>query len=174
MNNEKLSEQILYPEIARELKEMVRVDQEMRKKAEYTMNDEDSFWDADIDKRNTLRLKEIITKIGWPNISKVGKEGSQNAWLIVQHADLDVDFQNECLTLMKAESPDEVIQKNIGYLEDRVRLAQGKRQIYGTQFVLKYGVYVPRPIEDEESVNEKRSKMGMETIEENTKLMNER
>lgn len=57
-------------------------DQEMRSRATRY----ESVWDNSVDERNTARLKEIITEIGWPTISKVGEEASlvlgqfQNTW----------------------------------------------------------------------------------------------
>jgi hypothetical protein len=168
-HNEKVPE-ILYPEITSELGAMVLVDQDMREK---NLQDR-KIWDEEVDKKNTDRLKEIISKIGWPTRSKVGEEGMQNAWLLVQHADHDVDFQKHCLDLMKSENPEEVDTKRIAYLEDRVRLAQGKPQLYGTQFTDIDGKFGPRPIEDEENVDQRRGEIGMEPMEEYRKKMYEK
>lgn len=46
----------------------------------------------EIHEKNNARIKEIISDYGWPGFSLVGKEGSKSAWLIVQHAVLDVRF----------------------------------------------------------------------------------
>src|SRR3990172_7114812 len=54
-----------------------------------------------INKRNTSRLKEIISKYGWPSSKLVGIKGEFAAWLIAQHADFDVNFQEKCLNLLK-------------------------------------------------------------------------
>lgn len=48
------------------------------------------------------RLKAIIDRHGWPGKSLVGEDGAQSAWLLVQHADVDLAFQERCLTLMRA------------------------------------------------------------------------
>lgn len=170
MSNEGAPGKIIYPQIAAELKAMVEVDQDMREK---NLQD-DGVWDEGVDKRNTEKLKEIVAKIGWPIRSKVGEEGMQNAWLLVQHADRDKDFQIYCLELMKAESTGEVDRKRIAYLEDRIRVNHGKLQLYGTQFIDHEGIFGPRPIEDEEHVNERRAEMGMESIEEYTRKIHEK
>ena len=39
------------------------------------------------DRRNTARMQEIVKQIGWPTFDKVGEGPSNNAWLLVQHAD---------------------------------------------------------------------------------------
>jgi hypothetical protein len=43
----------------------------------------------------------VIEKHGWPGKSLVGADGAQAAWLLVQHADLDREFQRQCLPLLK-------------------------------------------------------------------------
>lgn len=159
-----------YPQIAAELRAMVEADQDMRQK---NLQD-DGVWDESVDKRNTETLREIVAKIGWPTRSKVGEEGMQNAWLLVQHADRDVDFQTRCLELMKAESMEEVDQKLVAYLEDRVRVNQGKSQLYGTQFIDRDGTFGPRPIEDEEHVDERRAEKGMEPMKEYARKLHEK
>lgn len=123
---------------------------------------------AELDKKNTLRLKEIVAQIGWPTIPLVGEKGSQHAWLLVQHSDHDLKFQEHCLDIMKRVPKEEVSQISIAYLEDRVLLASGKKQVWGTQFRKDdMGVFRPRPLENPESVNERRRSLGMETVEEN-------
>ena len=103
-------------------------------------------------------MKEIVSKIGWPTISKVGKEASSGAWLLIQHADHDIDFQKECLSVMKSESGEEISLRNIAYLEDRIKINLGLPQVYGTQFKLVDGEFIPNEIEDPEHVEERRKK----------------
>jgi len=145
--------------IAEEIIEAAERDQEMRRK---TVEDP-SQWNTDIDKKNTLRMKEIVAEIGWPSVSKVGADASNKAWLIVQHADHDRAFQKECLELMKALPKQEVLQANIAYLEDRVLVGLGLPQRYGTQFYRnEAGEMCVRPIEERERVDERRALMGLE------------
>ncbi len=177
MNSEEITpEKVLYSEISFELAEMVRVDQEMRQKSLESMksNPGDDFWDSEVDKRNTERMKEIILEIGWPTVSKVGAGGMRDAWLIVQHADHDLDFQKQCLELMKNEPEGEVGKTEIGYLEDRTRVNSGQEQLYGTQFYDKDGVYIPRPIKDEENLEQRRAEAGMEPMSEYKKHFEEK
>lgn len=39
-----------------------------------------------VHRENAQVLDDLISKHGWPGISKVGLEGSRAAWLIAQHA----------------------------------------------------------------------------------------
>jgi hypothetical protein len=41
-----------------------------------------------IDEDNTTRMKAIVQQYGWPGPELVGKDGSQAAFTLVQHADL--------------------------------------------------------------------------------------
>ncbi|MDB5266578.1 MAG: hypothetical protein JWN89_393 [Parcubacteria group bacterium] len=170
MNNEETPKVMLNPEIASELETMVKVDQDMREKNLV----DDEYWDNEIDKRNTERLKEIVVEIGWPTTSKVGAIGVRNAWLLIQHADHDKDFQKKCLELMKAESPEEVDRKHVAYLEDRIRVSEHGLQVYGTQFRDRDGNFRPEPIEDEKHVDERRAEIGLEPIEQYTREIREK
>jgi hypothetical protein len=52
--------------------------------------------------QNAKRLKEIIASQGWPDETTAGEEGAKAAWLIVQHAIGDPEFQRESLAYMRA------------------------------------------------------------------------
>lgn len=158
---EKIDEKERYPQIAAELGAMVEVDQDMRKRVK-----EGEAWGRGVDESNTQRMKEIVEEFGWPTISKFGLQASKDAWLLVQHADLDPEFQEHCLTLMK-EAGDDVPQNLVAYLEDRVRVNTGQPQLYGTQFTVDdEGVFGPRPIEDAENLDLHRTSMGLEPFKE--------
>ena len=93
------------------------------------------------------------------------------AWLIAQHTP-DKDFLKQCLKLMQ-ENPTEVEPHNLARTIDRVRLAEGKLQYYGTHFGLQpNGRYEVLPIEDTENVEKRRLAMGLPTIAEGTKRAN--
>lgn len=125
------------------------------------------------DKDNTKWLKEIIAKHGWPTFSMVGKDGAQSAWLMVQHADLDPKFQRQSLDLMTKAPKEEVSLKNLAYLTDRVLLAEGKKQLYGTQYLRVYGKLVPRPLEDEKNCDKRRAEVGLGTLAEYEKQLSQ-
>ena len=155
-----------HPEIAQELLHMERLDQDMR-----TKNLEDDSWDENLDRTHTERMKEVVALIGWPTISKVGAEASHAAWLLVQHADHDAAFQKECLTLMKVAPESEVDRHDIAYLEDRVRVNSKQPQLYGTQFDVVDGSFIPQPIEEPDRVDERRQQMGLGTLEQGIREM---
>lgn len=119
-----------------------------------------------VDTENTKRLGDIVDRHGWPTYSLVGKDGANAAWLLVQHADLSPRFQRRCLDLMARVPRDEVSRKDVAYLTDRVLLAEGKKQVYGTQFTLANGKCEPRPIENAADVDERRKDVGLRPLAE--------
>jgi len=84
-----------------------------------------------------------------------------------------------CLVLMeRAAEKGEASRRDLAYLTDRVRVQQGKPQLYGTQFKPATGAtafaaenIVPSPIEDEPHVEERRRAMGLPWMAENIKAM---
>ncbi len=120
-----------------------------------------------IDAANTARMKEIIERHGWPGKTLVGADGVSAAWLLVQHADQDRAFQKRCLELMKpAVKLGEASGKELAYLTDRVALAEGKKQIYGTQFHKVCDKWEPKPIDDEPNVDKRRAEVGLPSLAE--------
>ena len=60
---------------------------------------------------------------------------------------------------------------DIAYLADRVLCGAGKKQKYGTQVTLKEGEFTPKPIEDEEHVDERRKELGLEPLADYLKMI---
>lgn len=79
-------------------------------------------------------------------------------------------FMRHCLALLKqSASNNEVIPWLAAMLEDRIRMYEGKPQIYGTQFQPgNTGELNPYPIENPDSVNERRFADGLNSLEERT------
>jgi tetratricopeptide (TPR) repeat protein len=162
------------PELRDELLRMVDEDQAVRHEAVQGRFQDKAVLERMnvIDRRNTARMKEIIAQVGWPTKTLVSERGARAAFLLVQHADLDPAFQKQCLALMeKAVADKEALGSDFAYLTDRVRVAESKPQLYGTQFYTVEGKLVPRPIEDEAHVDARRAAVGLGTMEEYTAQM---
>jgi len=117
---------------------------------------------------NEWRLRSVFDQYGFPGYDLVGEKGSNNFWLMVQHCDKSVGFQEKILKAMKAELPKHNADpKNFAYLTDRVLLNTGQKQIYGTQ--LTYNTdscqAIPKPLADSLNVDRRRSEIGLEPIE---------
>jgi len=167
--------------IAKKLQHMVDIDQHMRKcsmslphERQYTEAEQKYFWSQfmtrfrDLDRQNTADLKSLLKTHSWFTISQFGKKCDSNAWLLVQHADQDPEFQKEILAKLEKLYPTgETRPQNYAYLFDRVALSSSdpsKRQPqrYGTQgHCVAPGKWEPFPIEDEANVDTRRAEVGL-------------
>jgi hypothetical protein len=127
---------------------------------------EESMEHARVDVGNTDRLREIVREHGWPGISLVGEQAADAAWLLAQHADRQLDFQREVLPLLKrAVKAGEAKPSHLAYLTDRIRMAEGRYQCYGTQIGdIREGTAIPWPIADAETVDDRRRDVGLQPL----------
>ncbi|MGV9703092.1 DUF6624 domain-containing protein [Streptomyces sp. NPDC003483] len=118
-----------------------------------------------IDADNTAWLEHVISELGWPGFALVGERGADAAWLLAQHADLDPAFQRRALELLKAavEAKD-ASPRHLAYLTDRVLVAAGEPQVYGTQYTDDGDGSNLRlqPIADPDGLDERRAALGLE------------
>lgn len=117
-----------------------------------------------IDSSNTARMKEIVREYGWPGRELVGKDGTEAAFILVQHA--DHAFQKEMLPLVRDAYRANILSgQDYALLLDRVLVGDGKPQIYGTQAkgLEKWKGKEPvfEPIEDEANVDRRRAEIGL-------------
>ena len=137
------------------------------------------LWDRvgvkDIDRRNTDTLKALIAHHGWATIAEASYNSGQRAWLLVQHADDDRDFQRRVLTLMKPLLGQPGVEaKHYGYLFDRVASGEKKPQRYGTQgSCVGPGKWQPHAMEDPDNVDHRRREIGLEPMAEYMKYVAE-
>lgn len=118
----------------------------------------------EVDADNTAFLKTVIAARGWPGRDLVGSQAAAAAWLLCQHAATDPDFQRLCLGLLAdAVTAGEAEPSHLALLTDRVRVAEGRPQVYGSQYSkLEDGDFGPCPIEDPEHVDARRDRVGLE------------
>jgi hypothetical protein len=118
------------------------------------------------DRENTEWLRGIVREHDWPGWSQVGPDGENAAFLIAQHTP-DLDFQRDCLTLVEeAVACGEAHPSHFAYLIDRVRLAEGNSQIYGTQAQGASGRYELQPLEKPAEVDDRRRRVGLGPLHE--------
>lgn len=162
-----------WPEQRAELARRVEVDQEARRALmsggtiDLALAQRLETIDAD----NTAWMRKLVARHGWPTLAEVGPEASGHAWLLVQHADQDVAFQEHCLALLTAAvARGEAEKKHLAYLHDRVAMHRGRPQRYGTQFREVDGQLEPYTLEDPARVDAWRAEMGLGTLAEYRKL----
>ncbi|MGL5818575.1 MAG: DUF6624 domain-containing protein [Phycicoccus sp.] len=161
------------PELRAELLDRLAEDQAVRTGVappsdDRTADELAAAWDA-TDQRNTARMTEVLDEHGWPGWKLVGSDGAFAAWVLIQHADLELPLQERGLALMTAAvEADDADPSDLAYLVDRVHVANGRPQVYGTQWGADAaGRLEPRtPIEDEARVDIRRAEVGLGTIAE--------
>lgn len=124
-----------------------------------------------IDSSNLVQVDALIAQYGWPGKSFVGASGNNTIFLVVQHADLKT--QEKYLPLLeKSVAEGESKTSQLALLVDRVRIRTGKKQLYGSQLERnpQTSEWVLSPIEDEKNVNNRRSQMGLQPMEEYARL----
>lgn len=170
--------------VKRKLTHMVTVDQDIRMvfmKANPELTSEERAyafqktaalmlaWD-----QGTARdLKELLSIHQWIKISVFGAQADSDAWLIVQHADHDPEFQASVLSLLEKLFPaGDTSARNYAYLYDRVAVSfhdSSKRrpQRYGTQGTcVGVGKWEPFEIEDPAHTDERRAAVGLTPLQE--------
>lgn len=125
---------------------------------------------------NAQLLEGIIDKIGYPSIDKVGKEASEAAWLVIQHAIGKPGFLRRCLNLLEdAVNENKADPQNLAHLTDRIAVFEDRLQLYGTQFDWDTaGQLSPNPFDDIRKVNQRRKSIGLNSLEEQTEIIRNR
>lgn len=122
-----------------------------------------------INQKNVNRLEEIIAEHGYPKRSVVKGNAASAVFLIIQHADIEV--QKKYLPMMKeAANNGEARWSSLALLIDRTNLREGNKQIYGSQiFRNEDGSFEVKDLEEPEYVNQRRAEVGLGPIEDYVK-----
>lgn len=132
-----------------------------------------AIWDTihKYDSINIIKVSNIIDKYGWLGISDIGEKGNKSIWLVIQHAPLEKMIEYFPLlqeSAQKGETPADMM----ALTQDRILMYQGKPQIYGSQLKwdMKTNEYYVYPIENPDSVDIKRAKVGLDPMAEYVKI----
>lgn len=161
-----------------ELLEMRRLDQEVRNawiQAGVTAPGPEILSRmAEVDARNLVRLQAIVEQHGWPGSDLVGLDGAEGAFLVLQHASHAV--QKDLLPLVEAGyGAGTVSGQSYALLLDRIRVGDGRPQVYGSQ-ARPFAEWIDGepaldPIEDEANVDARRAEVGLPPLEEYRALL---
>jgi len=94
----------------------------------------DSLWklQSKADSLNTARITSLIDEKGYPGKSMVGDGQASTAFLVIQHADLEVQ-EKYLKTITDAADKEEVPWRSVALLVDRIEMRNDRPQIYGSQ-----------------------------------------
>lgn len=118
-----------------------------------------------IDSAALATLRELAKSRAstWPTKSVVGAAGVRAVWVL---AGRDSALAPTILHRMMEAGPEESPPAAVAILEDRVRLKNGRKQIYGTQLVRgANGSVEIAPVEDPKHVDLRRDAAGLPPLE---------
>ena len=107
-------------------------------------------------------VRAILDKYGWLSVNEVGKRGNSALWLVIQHASLAV--QEKYYPIMElAVAKGKASRKNLAYLQDRILMREGKKQLYGTQYLTTFQNNETKlwDVEAPDSLNIRRESVGL-------------
>jgi hypothetical protein len=123
------------------------------------------------DSLNLIKVEKILTEYGWLGSDIIGEKGNKTLFLVIQHADTQTQLKYFPMLREAVKNG----KANAGYLalmEDRVLLAQGEKQIYGSQLEMDYktNLYIISPMIDPDNVDQRRAEVGLKPLAEYLKL----
>ena len=111
---------------------------------------------------NAKALDQIISVYGWPGVSVVGLEGCRTAWFLAQHSICTPALQRRFLKVLeKAAASGEAPEILVAFLTDRVRLNEGRPQVYGTVLDWNENGELGCEIENPQHIDELRATVGL-------------
>lgn len=119
-----------------------------------------------INDQNQKELVAILEEQGWPERSAVGGTAASAAFLVIQHA--DYELQKRFLPMIEAACEEgEASWSSYALMYDRIQVREDKPQKYGSQvrFNAETNNYEPFPILEPEYVNQRRAEVGLGPIE---------
>ncbi len=112
------------------------------------------------DHRNQELVISIIEKCGMPTLNEVTQKHMTAIWVGLQHT--NEKYRKKYFPMVeKAVENGDLYKEQYALMKDRILMEEGKPQIYGSQ-IKDDKLY---KLENPETVNERRKKMGMGTIE---------
>ena len=131
-----------------------------------------------VDSLNQATVFDILDKEGWPY--HLSEKANRAIWIVIDHSDLA--YRSKYLGLVKEKAEEGVLDKtDYAILNDRVRLEEGKPQIYGTQIKMAATIVDDDiamqlclwPVENPAALDSLRSTVGLSPIEEYLKTSSE-
>lgn len=116
---------------------------------------------------NIKKIKEILDKYDWPELTLIGEQGNRTICNVLQHADQKT--REYYIPKMKKAVLDKKLEpRYLVRAEDRIATDKGQLQIYGGQMkyypvTKSYNVW---PVFDPVNIDKRRAEIGLEPIAE--------
>jgi hypothetical protein len=117
---------------------------------------------ADLTIQNSAYIRKLLLDIGWIDVERFGYGASNAAFLLVQHS-WDVPVMTAVLPRLKRDVDRGLMEPDTyALMYDRLQLALGVRQRYGTQIArTPEGEVIVLPVEDAAQVESFRRQLGL-------------
>ena len=162
------------PQLRSELQRRFELDQQERQRLVANPRDR-AVADrvARMDVENLAWLKKLVNDQCVPTVAQVGENGVHWTWLLVQHADDDPQFQLSVQPVFaQRQAAGELPADDLARLTDRLLLAAGKPQRYGTQFDWFSGKFKPKGVVNVADIEANRSAVGLMPLADYACMMN--
>lgn len=116
---------------------------------------------------NIKKIKKILDKYDWPELTQIGEQGNRTICNVLQHADQKT--REHYIPLMKQAVLDKKLDPRfLVRAEDRIATDKGELQIYGGQMkyypeTKSFNVW---PVYDPINIDKRRAEIGLEPIAE--------
>lgn len=117
-----------------------------------------------LDSLSFNKIAHIIDVFGYPSKSIAGESNSIPFYILsFAPADIKEKYVNQ---LILAADRDDISWKSLAYFIDKLKVAKGQKQVYGTQgnYDANY-TFAMYPVIDPEKLNERRARVGLEKME---------
>lgn len=167
-----------YPEIAKRIIILKQKDDALRQKL-IELGELSKGYNPEMERlhiSNAIALESIIDETGFPCRDKVGQDAANSAWIVVQHSISRPSLMKRYYDLMKdAVASKKANPVHLAYLSDRINVFQDKPQLYGTQYDWdENGKMSPKAFDNLDEVNKRREELGLNTVQEQTRIMRKR
>mgnify|MGYP006274094619 FL=1 len=173
-----MKRELTHPEISQRILALKQKDDGVRNKLIRAGTLADGYHEEmqAIHNSNTGEIDTIMESIGYPTANKVGREASDAAWLIIQHSIGRPDVMKKSARLLEKAVREKIADpQKLAYLTNRIAVFEGRPQLYGTQFDWnEEGKMTPNQYDNLERVNQRRAAIGLNTLQEQTKLIQKR
>lgn len=116
---------------------------------------------------NIKKIKKILDKYDWPELTQIGEQGNRTICNVLQHANQET--REHYIPLMKQAVLDKKLEpRYLVRAEDRIATDKGELQIYGGQMkyypeTKSFNVW---PVYDPINIDKRRAEIGLEPIKE--------
>jgi len=108
-------------------------------------------------------VAKIIDSYGWLGKSQIGDIPNQALYLTIQHGSTDILVKYFPLLEQSAKAGESNLT-DMATMKDRILIANGKKQLYGTQSRMINNKLELFPIEDEQNINDRRKSVGLKEL----------